>query len=283
MAFLSQLQKKIQNTANRQSQVFLRTEQLDTNGPSYAVDNVSTADDYFEVYEADLRQDGLASGQKIYVDNSTGNDSVYTVKLVSVGEFGGQGGSDTRIETEEPIEDETADGTIYLQKEYSYVNLGRVVDVSFTAEPLSSDADQDGRESAQTFDCTVQVTMMQASEVEMSLLPQLSMPSTQGYDFYRNGHTLYFSGQPQITESDVNDAVVHDPDPMLNGNLVFGDQSDQLDDSRGLHFSEVMLKPTAEVNLQGENSLLPIEFTGRIVNDAFASIDTSQTFRISFK
>jgi len=285
MASLSQLQKKIQNTANRQSQVFLRTESLNTTGTSYSIDGVDTSQDYFEVQDVDLSGDNeFSSGYEIYVQGSTGNDSNYTVDTVNIGDFDGEGDTtDSRILVQESVDDSTADGTIYVDKDFSYVNLGRVMDVNFTAEPVASDADQDGRESAQTFDCTVQATMMQASETEMSLVPQFSMPSTEGYGFYRNGHTLYFSGQQGITASDVNNAVTDDPDPSIDGDLAFGDQMGELDDPRGILFEEVILKPTEEINLQGEASMIPIEFTGRIINDTFASIDADQTITISFK
>jgi len=155
---------------------------------------------------------------------------------------------------------------VWTGSAYEFRNVGRVVDSSFTAEPVASDADQDGRESAQLFDITVSFSMMQASETEVSLLEELSMPTDTTN--FENGHSIYVSGTNQLTESTLNSATTSgDPDyTTLN-----------TDDPRGVYFKNVLLKPTAEINLMGENSMIPIEFTGRVPNDVFANFDDTSS------
>jgi hypothetical protein len=152
---------------------------------------------------------------------------------------------------------------VWTGSSFEFRNVGRVVDSSFTAEPITSDADQDGRESAQVFDITVGFSMMQASETELSLLEELSMPTDTAN--FQNGHSIYVSGTNQISESTLNSNLDGSGNPDYS--------SLHTEDPRGIYFKNVLLKPTAEINLMGENSMIPIEFTGRVPNDVFSGFD----------
>jgi len=283
MASLSDLAKKIRNTVNRQSQAFLRVESLDKDGDSYSIDEVDTSGDTFTVYDVDLSSDNkFTQGYYIYVDGSTGNDRRYEISSVATGDFDNEADTtDSRISVVESVEDSTAAGTIYPDKDYEYTNMGRIMDASFNAESVTSDADQDGRESTQLYDVTVSFTLMQSSNEELSLLPDLAMPDTHGYRFYGNGHYVYFSGDNQTATSDVNAAITNDPDPSLDGTLTFGSSVGQLDDPQGLLFQNVLLNPGTEIDLSGDQGMIPIEFTGRIPLDEVVTLDSDQTITIS--
>lgn len=276
MATLADFAKKVRNTKNRQSSAFLRTEALDT-GTSYAIDGVDPSNNVLEI-ASDVTADGeFDAGDKIFVDNSSDLDGVYTVASTA-----SDGGSGTDITVEENVPSgATADGDIYVDKDYTYVNMGRIMDASFNAEPVASDADQDGRESSQLFDITVSFTLMQASNEELSQLSELAMPDDGDYEFYLNGHTLYFSGTNQVLTSDVNNAVLDTDDDSTDGDLDFGTGGSQLDDEDGILFTNVLLKPSAEISLDGETALIPIEFNGRVALDEFEDLDTTQAINIS--
>lgn len=276
MATLADFAKKVRNTKNRQSSAFLRTEALDT-GTSYAIDGVDPSNNVLEI-GSDVTADGeFDAGDKIFVDNSSDLDGVYTVASTA-----SDGGSGTDITVEENVPSgATADGDIYVDKDYTYVNMGRIMDASFNAEPVASDADQDGRESSQLFDITVTFTLMQASNEELSQLSELAMPDDGDYEFYLNGHTIYFSGTNQVLTSDVNNAVLDTDDDSTDGDLDFGTGGSQLDDEDGILFTNVLLKPSAEISLDGETALIPIEFNGRVALDEFEDLDTTQAINIS--
>lgn len=170
------------------------------------------------------------------------------------------------------------------EKDFEFVNMGRIMGGSFNAEAIASDADQDGRESSQLFNITVSFTMMQASNEELSLLSELALPSPGGNDLYSNGHTLYFSGSNQVSTADINGALTDDDSAGIGTNETlpdFGTSAGQLDDPNGLIFENVLLKPGAEISLDSETSMIPIEFTGRVALDEFADIETSQKILIS--
>jgi len=158
------------------------------------------------------------------------------------------------------------------EKDFEFVNMGRIMGGSFNAEPIASDADQDGRESSQLFNITVSFTMMQASNEEMSLLSELALPSDATN--YPNGHTLYFSGSKLLT-SDLNASLtsgVSGVDDDLPDYTVLGTDGG-VEDPDGLLFKNVLLKPGAEISLDSETSLLPVEFTGRLPLDALSGFD----------
>lgn len=162
---------------------------------------------------------------------------------------------------------------VWTGSAYEFKNMGRIQAASFNAETIASDADQDGRESAQLWNITVSFTMMQASNEEMSLLSELALPSDETN--YPNGHTLYFSGSKLLT-SDLNSAltsgVIGVPDDLPDYTTLGDDQSSPSDPD-GLLFRNVLLKPGAEISLDSETSLLPIEFTGRLPLDALSGFD----------
>jgi hypothetical protein len=141
--------------------------------------------------------------------------------------------------------------------------MGRFSDASFTAEPITSDADQDGRESTQLFNITVQLSLMQGSNAEIEMIPDLSLPEDETN--YPNGHTIYFSGDNQLSTSDLNSALTND----LPDFTTLGDPSDDPYDPQGMCFVNVLLKPSLEANLAGEVTMISLEFTGRVSTRVF--------------
>jgi hypothetical protein len=278
MANLTDLGKKVRNTVNRNSQCFLLTEALDKNGTSYTIDAVDTSNNSFDIYDQDVSGDSEFNvGEEIYVDGSTGNDSNYTVASVSTGDFDGEADStDSRVFVEESIEDGTADGTIYVAKDFVWVNMGRFTSADFTSESVASEADQDGRESAQLFDVTASWSLMQTSNEELSLMGQFALPSPGDYGFYKNGHTIYFSGSNQVRTSDINAATDN-----ATGEITFGTGNNELDDPDGIEFVNVLLKPSPEINLSGEDAMIALEFTGTVFTDELDDIETSHKIVIS--
>lgn len=274
MAQLSDLAKKVRNVVSRNSQGFLLTEGVDTTSASYSIDDVNTSQDYFDVYDTDLSGDSeFAAGEEIFVDGSTGNDGNYTVESVSTGDYDGQAdGTDSRIYVEESIDDSTVDGTIYVAKEYIWKNFGRFMNASFETSAISSSMDQDGRESTELFELTLSMAMMQTANTELSLMEDLAMPDPKKYDFYLNGHTMLFSGSHQITTSDLNAATT-----TATGAVDFN----ALGDPEALQFVNVLLKPSPEIDLSGEESSIGLEFTGKVELQELSDLDTTQTITIS--
>jgi hypothetical protein len=159
---------------------------------------------------------------------------------------------------------------------YSYTNLGRFMNASFSSEPVTSSADQDGRESSQLFNITVSLALMQTSNQELALLDDLAMGPLGTLDRYLNGHTLYFSGSNQVTTSDMNSAV-----DSSTGDLTFGTGSGALDDPDGLLFENVLLKPSPDIDLSGEESSIGLEFTGTVETQELSDLDNTQRILVS--
>ena len=153
---------------------------------------------------------------------------------------------------------------------YEFVNMGRVMNGSFSSEPVTSSADQDGRESAQLFDITVSFAMMQTSNAELSLLSDLAIPSDTTN--FPNGHRIYVSGSKLLTDT-------------LNSNLIdTGDNKGDPDysalkseDPDGLYFKNVLLKPSPDIDLAGDESSIGIEFTGRVNTDVMQGFDRDES------
>jgi len=167
---------------------------------------------------------------------------------------------------------EQNDGGSPAAIEYSYANLGRFMNASFSSEPVTSSADQDGRESSQLFNITVSLALMQTSNEELALLDDLAMGPLGTLDRYLNGHTLYFSGSNQVTTSDMNNAV-----DSSTGDLNFG----TLTDPDGLLFENVLLKPSPDIDLSGEESSIGLEFTGTVETQELSDLDSTQRILVS--
>lgn len=152
---------------------------------------------------------------------------------------------------------------------YMFTNMGRVMNGSFTTDPITSSADQDGRESSQLFQVTVSFAMMQTSNAELSLLDELAMPSD--VTNFPNGHRLYISGSKLKTST-------------LNSNLI-GSGANQGDpdytslsaeDPDGIYFKNILFKPSPEIDLSGDESSIGVEFTGRLNTEVMQGFaDTS--------
>lgn len=274
MATLNELAKQVRNTTSRNAQAFLRTEALDKDGTSY--DIASVVDSNTFNISSDVTGDSeFAAGELIYVDDSSadGNNTVFTVAST---DLDGSGGTDITVEETISETSPSTLGTIYVAKDYVWVNVGRFMNANFSSEPITSSADQDGRESSQLFDITVTLALMQTSNEELSLLDELAMPDTQDYGFYLNGHTMYFSGSNQITTSEVNDATDN-----ATGAITFGTNSGELDDPDGLQFENILLKPSPDIDLSGEESSIALEFTGIIELGELTDLESTQTILIS--
>lgn len=155
---------------------------------------------------------------------------------------------------------------------YSWANMGRFMNASFSSEPVTSSQDQDGRESSQLFNITVSLALMQTSNVELSLLEELAMPIPGELDRYINGHTIYFSGDNQVTTTDMNDAI-----DSSSGDTDLA----TLSDPDGLLFKNVLLKPSPDIDLSGEESSIGLEFTGTLETQELSDLDTTQTIVVS--
>jgi hypothetical protein len=167
------------------------------------------------------------------------------------------------------------------ERDFSFVNLGRIMDASFNAEPVTSEQDQDGRSSTQLWDITVSFVMMQASPEEISVLDELSIPTDPNDNgLYPNGHTLYFSGSNQVTTSDMNSALTDDDLSGIGTNEALPDLA-ALSDPNGIIFENVLLNPGAEISLDSEVGTIPVEFTGRVALSELSDIETSQKITIS--
>ena len=165
---------------------------------------------------------------------------------------------------------ETDDGSGSI--EYGITNLGRFMNASFSSDPVTSSADQDGRESSQLFNITVSLALMQTSNYELSLLGQLAMPDPGSLDRYLNGHSLYFSGTNQVTTAAVQAAI-----DTASGDIDFA----TLNDPNGIFFKNVLLKPSPEIDLSGDESSIGLEFTGTVETGELSNLETTQTINIS--
>ena len=105
---------------------------------------------------------------------------------------------------------------------------------------------------------------------------QFALPSPGDYDFYKNGHTIYFSGSNQVRTSDINAATDN-----ATGEITFGTGNNELDDPDGIEFVNVLLKPSPEINLSGEDAMIALEFTGTVFTDELDDIETSHKIVIS--
>jgi len=162
--------------------------------------------------------------------------------------------------------------TFFLQvynTSYEFVNMGRVMNGSFSSEPITSSADQDGRESSQLFNITVSFAMMQTSNQELSLLEELAMPTDTTN--FPNGHRLYISGS-KLQTSELNSALTASGDPDYT---VLGDDTSDPHDVDGMYFKNVLFKPSPDIDLAGEESSVAIEFTGRLETDALSGFDNN--------
>ena len=156
---------------------------------------------------------------------------------------------------------------VHTGSAYEFRNVGRVMNGSFSSEPVTSSADQDGRESSQLFNITVSFAMMQTSNEELSLLDELAMPSDT--DKFPNGHRIYVSGSKLLT-SELNSSLNGDGDPDYT---TLGDDSSEPHDVDGLYFKNVLLKPSPDIDLSGEESSIGLEFNGRLETDALSGFD----------
>jgi len=257
MASLQNLQQNFRNTVSRQSQVFLLTEQVDTGGPSYTIVDVDKSNDVFTIDGDQTGNSEFAPGEVFYVVGSSGNDGLYTVDSRSL-----DGSGDTDVTVVEDVVDASTDGTVYIQKKFEWRNVGRVMDTGISMDVNASDPDQHGRESAGEIDVTFSMSMMQAANVSLAQIPNLEEPDTGGYGNYLHGHRLYLSGRASVSESEINSAT----DAQTSA-ITFGTGANELDDPQGIRFDDVLLKVTSELDLNGDESVISVEFTGEIYPD----------------
>lgn len=155
---------------------------------------------------------------------------------------------------------------------YTFRNMGRVMNASFESSPVTSSADQDGRESSQLFEITVSFALMQTSNTELALMEELAMPTDETN--FPNGHRLYVSGS-KLQTSTLNNNLTSSVTGLQDGQPDYTQLSSE--DPDGIYFRNVLLKPSPEIDLGGEESSIGVEFTGTVEHDAFAGFDdTSQ-------
>ena len=154
----------------------------------------------------------------------------------------------------------------YNGASYEFVNAGRITGTNVTIDEVAGDMDQDGREDSEMHDVTVSFTLQQASNKELSIIPDFVRPTPE--DQFENGHVLYFTGS-KISTSEVNNNL----DSDLPDYTVFGDTSSEPSDPEGLVFVDAILKVTGEMDLTGGDSVITLEFTMRIRNSEFSDFD----------
>ena len=146
--------------------------------------------------------------------------------------------------------------------------MGRVINSSFTAEPVTSSQDQDGRGSAELFDITVSFALLQTSNEELSLSDALAVPPDR--EDFSNGHYIYVSGS-KISTSELLKATYSTN--SFPDYTVLGDPSNEPYDPDGLYFRNVLLKPSPDIDLSGEESMIGVEFTGRVSTEQMNGLD----------
>lgn len=292
MAQVVDLRRRVRNTLNRTSQAFIRSESLNKDGNTYAITDVDTANDSFTISGDQTGDPNLTQDYHIWVYGSTGNDAIFQINSVSL-----DGSGDTEIFTVESIEDPTIDGTIAVDKDYDYVNFGRVKETSIETEVVQSDMDQDGRTSSNLLEFNVSMTLQQARNTELSIQGKLNQPPSdgphsantltypRGYDFYPNGHFVYFSGDQGITTAQVNNAVndtnaTRDDGELLTQTDIVG-QEDIHKDVDGILFQNVLISPGPTLDLSGGQNLISIEFGGTVHFDELNSLETDRKISMS--
>lgn len=131
----------------------------------------------------------------------------------------------------------------------AWTNFGRVKNASISIQPVVGEKDVAGREMVQAFDITATFVMMQTSKAEIATLGSLAAPDGATYP---NGHYIFFSDVPRAS-------LAAGADPAVDG----------------FAFKNVLPKPSIDVNLSGEESMITIEITGRVPVTAFDNFDTS--------
>jgi hypothetical protein len=157
---------------------------------------------------------------------------------------------------------------VWTGSAYEFRNMGRITGAEFTSEPVTSEADQDGRESSQLFDITVSWSLMQTSNEELSLMGELAIPSD--VTNFPNGHRIYASGN-KLQTSELNNNLTSGVTGLDDGQPDYTQLNSV--DPDGLYFRNVLLKPSPEVNLSGEDAMINIEFTGTVETDALDGFD----------
>ena len=141
----------------------------------------------------------------------------------------------------------------------SPVNFGRIINSSFTGEPVTSSKDQDGRESADLLNITVSFALLQTSSEELSLTDVFAIPPDR--DDFENGHYIYVTGS-KLSSTELNNATTGSTN--VPDYTILGDSSNEPYDPDGLYFKNVFLKPSPDIDLSGGESTIGIEFTGQI-------------------
>lgn len=147
----------------------------------------------------------------------------------------------------------TDDGTTQ-----AWQHLGRIKNPEITMEPVVSEADSTGREQVLCFDVTASFVLMQTSTTELANISALAAPDAT---YYPNGHSLFFTDKPYdpsvVTATDNKTAP-----------------TDGASDLAGLGFVNTLPKPSPAIDGMGEESMITIEFTGRVFREAMDNLET---------
>lgn len=146
---------------------------------------------------------------------------------------------------------------------YTYRNFGRVKNAGITFEPVVTEKDTAGREIEMCWDVTATFVMMQTTDDEMAVLGSLAEPEDNS-GHYDNGYFIFFSDEPQTSST------------------VYLGEADGLPSVLGFGFDNVLLKPSASIQLNAEESMITIEFSGRIGRDALNSFNLTDGNILTF-
>lgn len=134
-----------------------------------------------------------------------------------------------------------------------YSPLGRIKNVTLTAEPNESDPDSTGRTSVISYNLTGSVTMMQHTAAEVQAAGELAYPPDASE--YLAGYNVLFTDKP-LTTAEVNTA--------LTGGTI-----------PGILVTKALPKPSINLNFAAEDSEITITLNGLLPPDVFNNFAAS--------
>lgn len=146
---------------------------------------------------------------------------------------------------------------------YEYKTFGRIKNAGINFEPVVTEKDTAGREIELAWDVTATFVMMQTTDDEIAVMGSLAEPDDNA-TLYDNGYFVFFSDEPQTTST------------------VYLGEADGLPSVLGFGFDNVLIKPTLSVQLNAEESMITIEFSGRIGRDALDTFNLTDGNILTF-
>lgn len=140
-----------------------------------------------------------------------------------------------------------------------WVHVGRTKDVQITMEPVESSRDSAGRILTLCFDISGQFHLQQVSSTELENISALAAPDPTNHP---NGHVICFTNKPY----DVSGLTVASNFPQEGAANI-----------EGFGFVNVLPQVGAEVMFGGDESFIPVSFSGRVFREAFDTFSTLPT------